>query len=248
MGLRLFLHAVRLVFDNLQYAFRISILLYFVPAIAAYSLLSGADVASPSPLAVLVSFLAGLGSLWIAVAWHRFILLDELPVGWLPRFHGDRILAYFGWSLVLSLLSIPVVLLVALLVSPVALLGGTLGAVLIFPVIVFILMVVLYRLALILPAAAIKRPLRLGEAWNATRGASGDILALAFISAIAALVISIPSMMLVGSLRPLGIIWEAATSWLALLVGVGIITTLYGHYIEGRPLPSKTTPITSTTL
>ena len=32
------------------------------------------------------------------------------------------------------------------------------------------------------------------------------------------------------------IIWDIAVTWLVTMVGVSILTTLYGHYIQKRPL------------
>ena len=32
------------------------------------------------------------------------------------------------------------------------------------------------------------------------------------------------------------ILWQFVTGWLVMMVSVSILTTLYGHYIEGRPL------------
>jgi hypothetical protein len=34
----------------------------------------------------------------------------------------------------------------------------------------------------------------------------------------------------------LGLVWDFVFGWVQLMVGVSILTTLYGHYIEKRPL------------
>lgn len=238
MGMKLFMQAVRLVLNNLNDALRISALLYFVPAIVAAVLLAGGDPAAPPPpLAMLVSLIAFIGGLAIAVAWHRFILLDERPTGWLPAFDGRRMLVYFGYSLLLSLVAFAIALVVGMVLGIFAVMGGVVLVILTGFVTVFVVLVIGYRLALILPASSVDRPLRLGEAWAATSGATGDIVALAFISAIASVVISLPSLVFTGPLSAVGLLWGALVNWLSLMVGISILTTLYGHYVEGRPIP-----------
>ena len=39
---------------------------------------------------------------------------------------------------------------------------------------------------------------------------------------------------------PILVLWTLATGWVKMIVGVSILTTLYGHYIEGRAIPSAT--------
>lgn len=237
MGMNLFVHAIRLVLNNLQAALRISALLYFVPAIVAYALLSGADPSTPpSPLAILVSIIAFIGSLAIAVAWHRFILLDEQPAGWLPAFDGRRLLSYFGYSLLLGVIALVIMIAVGLVLGIFAMLGGVILFVLTSFVTVFVVLVIGFRLALILPASSVDKRLGLGEAWSATSGATGDIVVLALLCAGASVVLGLVSLIFVGPLSPLGILWDAAAGWFSLMVGLSILTTLYGHYFEGRPI------------
>lgn len=237
MGTKLFVHAIRLVLNNLQAALRISALLYFVPAIVASALLSGTPPgAPPPPLAVLVSIIAFIGGLAIAVAWHRFILLDERPSGWLPPFDGRRMLSYFGYSLLLGLIAVVIMIGVGMVLGIFAMLGGVILFILTGFVTVFVILVIGFRLALILPASSVDKRLRLGEAWAATAGAMGDIVVLALLCAGASVVLGLVSLIFVGPLLPLGILWDAAVGWLGLMVGMSILTTLYGHYVEGRPI------------
>lgn len=238
MGMKLFMQAVRLVLNNLNDALRISALLYLVPAIAASALLAGGDPASPPPpLAIFVSFIAFIGGLAIAVVWHRFILLDERPTGWLPTFYGRRMLVYFGYSLLLGLVALVIALVVGTVLGIFAVLGGAVMFIVTGFVTAFVVLAIGYRLALILPASSVDKPLRLGEAWAATSGATGGIVALALISAVASVVIGLPSLVFTGPLLPVGILWDALVNWLSLMVGISILTTLYGHYVEGRPIP-----------
>jgi hypothetical protein len=43
-------------------------------------------------------------------------------------------------------------------------------------------------------------------------------------------------MLVFGHLMITAILWQLVTNWLVTMVGVSILTTLYGHYIEQRPL------------
>lgn len=235
MGLKLFMHAVRLLFDNLATAIRISGIIYVVAVLVPNFLLArGEEPPQPEelPLLFLAAMVSIAGGIWIAIAWHRYILLGEEPGGYLPEFNGRRLLSYFGWSVVLGLILVPVTLaaaLLAALLGPAALMLAALVS-------TFIVTVVLYRIALVLPARAVDQPLRLGEAWRATSGATGDILVLALLTTLMIVLIDVPALAFVGPLEVLALGWRAVTGWIVLLVGAGILTTLYGHYAEGRPI------------
>jgi hypothetical protein len=246
LGWNIFTKAVRLVIDNLNDALRISAVLYFVPAIlvaaitfsmapiAATNAGALAGFAGPSAILALVQLVAFL---WIAVAWHRFVLLDERPAGWLPKFNGPRMLAYFGYSLLLLLIAIPFLIVGGLLAAllafggiPLLVLGGL--------IVLIAALIVGYRLALVLPASSVDKPIKLGQAWEATRGASGTIVALALISAVAAVVLDLPALAFGGPLAIIGVLWRVLMGWLELVVGVSILTTLYGYFVERREVAS----------
>jgi len=40
----------------------------------------------------LATLIQAIAALWVAVAWHRYILLEEKPDGLLPALHGGRVL------------------------------------------------------------------------------------------------------------------------------------------------------------
>jgi hypothetical protein len=246
MGLQIFLHSLRLVFSHFTVAFRISLpvigaivlsvgLAYFV------SVTADGGVRVAVLLAFFVWFVALVAAgIWTAVAWHRYVLLDEGPGAVLPEMRGDRMLAYF-----LNSLLIGVVLIVPLTVAMVVVfaLGGATQSI---PVVIGLylcaflgLAVISYRLSPVLVGAAVGVRLTLGDAWTATRNASGEIVLLAIISVIASVVIDLPTYVLPAN--PLGgvltMIWSAGTYWVKLMVGISIVTTMYGYYVEGRPLP-----------
>ena len=114
-AVQIFTHAFRQVLGNLEAAIRISGLLFLVQFLAGWALISrrfpdeaalkAAALSGQFPwftvlISAVISLVAGL---WIAVAWHRYVLVIEKP-GVLPVFHGDRILAYFGKGLLAGLI------------------------------------------------------------------------------------------------------------------------------------------------
>jgi hypothetical protein len=245
MGWKIFVKAIRLVFDNFGAALRISALLYLIPVVVGFvltylvvqSVLQSPPEARDFSRVTTVQTVAGLVSLaaalWIGVAWHRFILLDEKPGAVIPVFNGRRILSYFGYSLLLVLIALPfglALLLLAFLPPPAGPMVASVGAL----VTAFVYLVVGYRLGVILPAAAVGRPLRLGEAWRATRGATGTIVVLALVTAISAIVIQLPALGMTGPYVIAGLLWRLVVGWLEVLVGVSILTTLYGYFVEHR--------------
>lgn len=253
MGVNMFVHSVRLVLGDWRNALRISGLLYLIYAVPSLllALLFPATSRPDQALAAmgtggLVSFitliLAIVAFVWIAVAWHRYILLDETSAGQLPEFNSSRLLRYGGYSLLLGLIAMVLLFIVSAVIGIVAI--PLLGAVGIFITTLLGLaaaLIVGYRLAPMLPAIAIDKPLTLGQAWEATKNANGPIIVLAIVSAIAAIVIDIPAivLMLAGPIGAfLAMLWTLCTGWVKMLVGVSILTTLYGHYIEGRAIPA----------
>ena len=253
MGIDLFVHSVRLVLGDWRNALRLSGLLYLIYAVPTLLLRLAFPVPSQNatmadataalaaaPFALLTGIFALVAFVWIAVAWHRYVLLDEMPDGQFPAFNGSRLFSYGLYSLGIGLL--------ALVVG--AVVGAVAGLVFaIVPVLLFVAalaamaaaLVVFYRLAPVLPATAVGRPLTFGTAWEATKGASSAIIVLAIVSAVASFVIDLPAMVLsmggsIGS--TLALLWTLGTDWLRMLVGVSILTTLYGHYVEGRAIPS----------
>ncbi len=250
MGINLFAHSVRLVLGDWRNALRLSGLLYLIYAIPSLILglmfpagrgqtLDPEAALAMAPVAIVTGVLALVAFVWIAVAWHRYVLLDEQPQGQFPAFDGSRLFSYALLSLGIGILCVITGLVVGavagllmLIAPPLAFVAGVLA--------LAAALIVGYRLAPVLPATAISKRLGFGAAWEATKGASGAIVVLAIVSAIAALLIDLPAILLafagpVG--RILGLIWTLGTDWVKMLVGVSILTTLYGHYVEGREIP-----------
>ncbi|NOD76089.1 MULTISPECIES: hypothetical protein [unclassified Ruegeria] len=253
LGWQIFVHSVRMVFGNLKQVLQIT----FGPALIATALIVALFMVSGVPLE---AFEAETGELppgtspgsilllvfgliavifvtmfWIAVSWHRFILLEEYPNGILPTFRSDRILAYFGRAILL-------VLLMAIAWLPGGVVLGTfvqsspvLGILLLVAYLLF-LAVCLYRLSIILPAAAIGSPITLGEAWKNTAGTAGAILVLLIVAFLFQFAVQLVFTLL-AFIPVLGILLTVFFGTLILpMINVSIFTTMYGVFIEKREL------------
>lgn len=247
MGLRIFLHSIRLVFAQFGAALRISAALYIVSLILGgiglyyqfQAVVSGGPNAAAWQLFV-AAFLSTLPSLWIAVAWHRFVLLDETPNGLIPTLHADRMWSYFGRGVQVFLVLIVFMLLAVIVAGLVAVAfqGAPLATIPVSVLPILVAFPVFYRFAPIFPGAAIGQSVGLRAAWDATKGSTGSIILLAVISAIASVVIDLPALLFPPS--PGGQIaafaWYGVTYWIKLMVSVSVLTTIYGVYVEKRAI------------
>lgn len=245
MGLGLFLHAARMVFTDLQSALRISAVLYVGTWILALLVALALPFQPETPgwfiVNLIVALLYVVAFAVIAVAWHRYILLGEPVTSAVPSFHRQRLLGYIGYSLLIGLILVGIIIVVSIVAAvtgaAVPLVGIVLG------VIGYIFMLIAsYRLSPILVAVAVDQRMSLGEAWARTAGANTAIIILAIVSVVAAIVIDLPALVLMR-IAPIGgllaMAWTFVTGWVKLMVGVSIVTTLYGHYVEGRSLQTR---------
>ncbi len=253
LGWQIFVHSVRMVFGNLKQVLQITV----GPALIATIVIVGLFVALGIPLEALDENAGDLppgvsaGSVfvfvfvllavifitmfWIAVSWHRFILMEEYPTGIFPTFRFDRILAYFGRILMLGILMmiayIPMLLVFAVLGEGLAVLS-----VILMIVYSIFLVICFYRLSIILPAAAIGSPISLSDAWNNTTGVGGAILLLLLVAFLFQVLVQLVFMAL-AFIPILGVLLSVFFGTLVLpMINVSIFTTMYGVFIEKRKL------------
>lgn len=251
---QIFVQSVLRVFVNFQGAIRISALIYLVmTGLGIWFDSLGIDLSNREQMTAMmqagtfpwlqmttVGILSALGGLWVAVGWHRFVLLDEMP-GFVPPFKGDRILGYLGRMILVVLALLPVYfVIVAISVGLFFALGRSdagmqiaqfLPIIVIIPISAFVL-----RLSTALPGAALGAEGGIRSAWAATRGKWGTFLLLAII-VIAAGFAARMVMVALALYAPVMLIpFSIVYGWVSLMVGVSILTTLYGHYVEGRSL------------
>lgn len=246
-GFTIYMHAVRMVLGNLQQAIRIAALPMAIGIVAATLLTDVGSLATPAnpeqmlqnmdepgyiTRQILFMLILIFLSLWVTVNWHRFVLLEEYPNSWIPDLKLANILAYFGKGFQMGLLAfacmIPVVFIVAAL-------GGGIATILIFGA--FLLLAVgMYRVISVLPAAAIGKPLTFRDAWESTKDANLDIVAILIISFVVQLLIQAVASIIGLAVPFLGVAVGLVASAVLALIGVSVLTTFYGHYIEGRDL------------
>ena len=233
---------------NLDQAFRLSLVLYLVQS--SYTIYSffnppemmefqGTSIPMASPGSLLATFLLGLvaivASLWIAVAWHRFALTGEHANGWVPTFRGPQIMAYLGRSILIAVLVILAVMVATIPIGLIAI-GLPVFAGAMSLMLVGLAAYLFFRLGVMLPAAAMGEKLTLSEAWTATKGESSTILTLALIVVGASIVIQLPSWFNDNPASVVNVVYSLVVNWFATIIGISVLTTLYGHFVEKRPI------------
>ncbi len=245
MGWKIFMHSVRMVLDNLGPALRVSAVLYLLQAASQIVtfMMPQADPMGGDPAAapvaagelLILMILALVASLWIAVGWHRFVLTGETPRGWLPAWHGSEMLSYLGRSIVIGLLIGLGIAVIGGLAMGVAMAAPGLVGLVAFGL-VGLASYVFFRIGLILPAAALGKTLSLGESWKATAKDDKAILVLALIVMAGQFLISVPAMIDGDSSSVISLIYSIVVNWFATMIGISVLTTLYGCFVEGRAL------------
>ena len=263
LGWLLFKRAVTLLTDNLGAALRVSLVPYALLAVATAVLgepLSNLQLPNPDDLTapgsgapegggaaeIQGNLLAAMGGalvyvlvyLWVAVAWHRFALLEEVPNGPVPPLHPKRLMNYLVSSIVIGLFTLAAVFLANIVLGTLLLpLVGSAGVLpaLFAATSFFVGMIVFYRLAPVLPARAVDAPMSYGDAMRATSGHVRTIVILALLSAGLSFVLQLP-VAVEGTRGVVTVVYEFVVGWIGLMLGAGVLTTLYGHLVEGRPL------------
>lgn len=243
-GVQIFMHSVRQVMNNLPAAIRISGVLYLVQVgvglavgrgmLAAEMPMAGGGLGLGALVALIVSLIT---SIWIAVAWHRYVLLAELPAGPVPPFMGERVGSYFVKSILIGLLLMVLMMILGGFGMPLIAGGGGLLTMLLFSFLIQIPMIFLgLRLATALPGTALGAKHTFLAGWAATASEWMPILQLAVIMALGILAFNLIGFFVFGGSIWMAQLWQLLAGWPITMVGLSVLTTLYGHYIEKRPL------------
>ena len=272
-GLTILAHSFRQVSGNLGMAIKVSgwlVVLYVIgggllmwqmpdwmdAAMAQdpQSMVNAADLSGGSVGLVFVGMLvAAIFLLWsislVAIVWHRYILLEEVPRGLIPYrsdFHVGRYFWYGAGISLLAALAVGVVTIFLGMIFGPFFMGsmqgmatgqsaGLGGVSLLVGIVLGTIIAVLYlRMALILPAVALDESLTIGQAWAQTSGYTGAILslalALAFINAVVPLVITLAF----GELVWINMLLTGLYQWFYFMLGISILSTLYGVIVQKR--------------
>lgn len=259
-------HALKSTFDNLGFAFHISwpwmaLILPLNIITTLYMVFNGLqlDPTGEPNLAKIsdilaVSFPLTVASIIayasIAVSWHRYVLLDEVPQGW-DRLRIDAV----TWRYIGNVFIVFAIFFVLVLAS---MLAGALLSLLVATIIgetvarfVFLIVygggfvfafVSLYRVSVKLPAVALGRSdFKVGDAWRVTDGNFWRLLSL--------LVAMLACLLLLGVLMfaasaiftnfgtvglAISIAIQVMVNWAATIFGVTLLTSLYGFFVENR--------------
>ncbi|WP_143145921.1 hypothetical protein [Devosia enhydra] len=178
--------------------------------------------------------------LWFAVAWHRYVLLNEAPSGLVPNFSGERVLAYFIAGVIVGLIGWLAMVVMMVPVGFVIASGATAPLLLVITAMIWTIgLLIFFRVGLILPASALKQRLKVSEAWALTSGKSGSIVALAIGWGLTNFLLDLIGAGLAGphtANHIASLAWTAWSFWLKSIIGVSILTTLYGFYVEKRSI------------
>ncbi|WP_170404812.1 hypothetical protein [Ruegeria arenilitoris] len=255
LGWQIFVHSVRMVFRNLQEALQIGLVLSVFTAVISTVLMQASgmaddftadDVTSLSTgdvvlliAAILIGFVV---TLWIFVAWHRFILLEDYPKGWIPTLRIDRLRDYIGYTFALLAICLGAGIFCGILIgllTPIvsAVLPFSTLLIMVLPLLIFTFAYMVFlRLGCVLPAAAINAPLGLREAKQATEGKNGAIFVLAIILGTFQFLLNALIFQASLILPFAGIAGQTIIGLVLSLVNVSVLTTMYGVFIEKREL------------
>ncbi len=267
---RIMVDAFRALVDNFVVLLRIAVLPLFVVELADemvhYARNDGSTLLAETALgrtAEALGFDTGLlislavvwgglfvSSVWIAVGWHRYILLDERPIALWPRWNGVRLLSYLWRAVLIGLLLNLISILLGNLASFFTSLASAYDLSLLsmnlpsgFPSFAWTIFLAVQsfiwlRIGLVLPAAAVGKNVRFREAWQASQ------------NRVTLLLLLVASILLFDAVRNslfflmhqelhsyyITKVGSFILTSLSVMIQISILTTLYGHLIEGREL------------
>jgi hypothetical protein len=261
-----FSHSFRSTTNNLAFAFHVSWpwMLVLLPVLIAGNIYMLANMPNgPGEFAfgiiafgLLLALLQSLAFASIAVNWHRYVLLDEMPQG-AQRLRVDwTVWRYFGNILLISLIVGLCLLPVGILVGIVAAITGggsiegpedfasiALIAIPVYAIMGTIGFALFYRYGVKLPAIALeRRDFGLGDAWKATRGNFGQMIGLSLLYILIVVVVLVANWILAIVMVPLGdgvggalgIAVQLVLQWVMTIFGITLLTSLYGYFVENR--------------
>ena len=180
---------------------------------------------------------------WVAVFWHRYILLDEAPSGILPPWQSNLIFPYmfvgvFVFFLIGIVVFVPMLLLYFLLLD----IGehdfvlNTLLAVVSVPFNYLFL-----RFGLIFPHLALGRGwFGLGESWRQTSGMGGGLWVIAILNGLAFFLPALLPSIEAGAGYILITLISTLMIVIGTLIGISILTRLYDYAGQMAPEHGET--------
>lgn len=250
-----FNHVLRSTINNLGVAWHLSwpwmIVIMPLNILAGiYGFSFAPDAVAPSGEVMALTMLIALVTMFafasIAVSWHRYILLDEMPQG-LARLRADNtVWRYFGNTILIVLILFAALLPPMMVAGLIFSLMGNAGVILALPIYVaaFVLGIsFFYRMSVKLPAVALeRRDFGLKEALAATGGNTARLLGLAALFFIAVMGMALMLGMIAWLMEKTGVDFalflslaiQIVFNWIITIMGVTLLTSLYGFFAEQR--------------
>lgn len=252
-------HALRMLVHEPGTTFRVimpALLVVIGSAIAAAVFGSDALVALqatpeeftlPSGSSILLLFALGLAGLvgyaLMAILWHRHVLLNGDNRHTDLRPDTGIVLGYLWRAIVLGfvqfLVAIPIGMAIAILGGAGAAISGGMnaGLFIIIGVLAGVLFIwVALRLSVVLPAAALGQIMRIGESWQVTAPAANALWGVAVLLAVLNTILTYLGAAIAPGDPAMSLVFQTIIYIIEGLVFVSVLTTLYGHLVEHRPL------------
>jgi hypothetical protein len=257
-------HSLRSTFDNIGFAFHISwpwmLLLLPISIVGNIYIFLNAPAVQPRSFAefpfeiivvtVLMAVCAMIAFASIAVAWHRYILLDQVPVG-MQRLRLDgTVWRYVGNTILITLFSGLIGIPFGLAIGVVSMLVGYASpalagviAVILFLALAFYLVSFSIRLGIKLPAIALeRRDFSLKDARDVSRTNRwriGCLMVLVFLCLVLVSLVFAAFSYAFGQAQSSTavatlVIVQMAVNWAATIWNVTLLTSLYGFFVEQR--------------
>ncbi len=194
-------------------------------------------------LALALLTIALVGYALMAILWHRYVLLQGDARETQLRPDTGVVLGYLWRATVLGLVQILIGVPALLVFAMLSTVGATLPAVAAGVALVLLtlglglfLVWVGLRLSLVLPAAALGEHMLLSQSWQATQPLSGPLWAVAAIVAAISMVFAWALNGIAADAPAFSIALKSVAYIIEGLIFISILTTLYGHLIQRRPL------------
>ncbi len=251
-----FNHALKSTFRNLGFAFYASwpwmlAILPFNIVGNVYVILNRAE--NPQkfvPGILIVSLLIGLLTIVafasIAVNWHRYVLLDQVPLGW-QRLRLDGIVwRYIGNIFLIVLIFAVGEIAFGLIAALSVLILRTAALVILVPLVIGLIFAFLsygYRLGCKLPGIAVGRDnISFGEVLDSTQGNFWRFVGLGLLNFVVLIGLGVVVFLMTfvasrssgEALLSIVVAVQFFVNWVASIFGVTMLTSLYGYFIEGR--------------
>jgi len=114
--------------------------------------------------------------------------------------------------------------------------GAGMVGLLVFAIVFVVLGYLSLRWGVALVGTALGNSMSFADAWRATQSLSNVIVGVAVLLLAINVLAEFVHYLIPNALYLIGALLELAVTWLTMMLGISILTTIYGHTVEGRPL------------